>query len=462
MSESVVVLNPSFKTEITNPVLNTEVTNSPNVVLNTPDSHPIGTVQDSGGNYRLLVSTDSTTIASNDLPKTDAFGRYRVSSPTSIFDSKQVFDHQPLLWDIHTEGTASVVYDNSRASSILHSGTSNGSRAVRQTKRYFNYQPGKSQLVFITFNFNGGSEGTTKSVGYYDNSDGIYLSLNGNQISIVKRSSVPGNGANQATPQGSWNLDRLDGTGPSGKTLDPTKVMILVIDFEWLGVGSVRVGFDFGGEIIYAHKMYHANVISSVYMRTPNLPVRYEIMKSVNGADSILEAICCSVQSEGGANPLGVQRTASRGIVGGTMTAGMQSMFSIRLKSAYNRATVFPLNGTVITTDTGVNYFGQLILNPTFSSVPTWSPVTNSPIESSLTVTPVTGGTILSEFYGIAATPGKSGAATVTTTADLTSVLALASNYSGTADILTLAVQKISGNPNNGAMYAMIDWLELL
>jgi hypothetical protein len=137
-------------------------------------------------------------------------------------------------------------------------------------------------------------------------------------------------------------------------------------------------------------------------------------------------------------------------------------MFSIRLKAAYNRATVFPLNGTVVTTDTGVDYYGQLVLNPTFG-VPLagWAGVTNSSIESSNTVTTVSGGTVLGEFYGISASPGASGSALVTTSADLNSVLAIASDYAGTSDILTIAVRTLSGSTTS-SMYALIDWLELL
>lgn len=386
--------------------------------------------------------------------------------PSSLFDAKQIYDNQPLLFTEYTVNGGSTAYQNNRASTLLYSGNANNGRALRQTKRYLNYQPGKAQLVFATYNFNGSTANAAKRVGYFDDNDGIFVELTDNagqpQYSIVKRSYVGGVLSTTAKAQADWNLDPLDGTGPSGLTLDADSVCILVIDFEWLGVGQVRVGFDFGGQLVYAHRFQHSNETSSVYMQTPNLPVRWEIANSaITLGTPSMEAICCSVQSEGGLNPLCVQRTASRGASGASANTTVQSMLSIRLKPAYNRATVFPLNGAIVTTDTGVDYWGQLTLNPTFGGALTWTDVANSSVQSSNTVTTVTGGTVLSEFYGISGAPGKSGAASITTSADLNSVLAMASDYAGTSDVVTLALRTLSGSTAS-SMYAQIDWLELL
>lgn len=437
---------------------------SPRSFLTTPSLQNIGTVLGTDGLWRLAVTMNGAATSPSS-PSVDAFGRTRFSTPTSIFDSKQVYDNQPLLFSEYTASGGSVTYQNNRACSRLAVNSTNNARALRQTKRYLNYQPGKAQLVLSTFNFNGAVENVKKRAGIFDDDNGIYVELGGTAAapaySIAIRSNVGGSISTDSVSQASWNIDPLDGTGPSGFELDPTKVIILVIDFEWLGVGQVRVGFDFGGQIVYAHRFQHANEGTAVYMQTPNLPVRWEIFNSAASAGSNMDAICCSVQSEGGLNPLAVQRTASRGATGASVSTTPQSMFSIRLQSAYKRATVFPLNSACVTTDTGVDYFGQLILNPTFGGALTWNPVTNSPVETSTTVTTVSGGTVLSEFYGIAGAPGKSGGAAITTTADLNSVLALAADYAGTSDIVTLAVRTLSGT-SASSMFAQIDWLELL
>lgn len=438
---------------------------SPRTFLTTPGLEDVGTVKGTDGLWRLAVTTNGAAVSPS-APGVDAFGRSRVSMPASIFDAKQVYDDQPLLFTAYSAGGGSTAYQSSSACTRLTVNGVNGARALRQTKRYLNYQPGKAQLVYTTFNFNGAVENVKKRAGYFDDDNGIYVELGGTAAapvySINIRSNVGGVSSLDSVSQASWNLDPLDGTGPSGFELDPTKTVILVVDFEWLGVGQVRVGFDFGGQTVYAHRFQHSNFGTAVYMKTPNLPVRWEILNSAASAGSNMDAICCSVQSEGGANPLSIQRTGSRGTSPvANVTTTLQSVLAIRLQSAYNRATVFPLNGACVTTDTGINYYGQLVLNPNLGGALTYSPVSNSAVELSTSVQTVSGGTVLSEFYGISSAPGKSGGATITTSADINSVLALASDYAGTSDQVVLAIRTLSSSSAN-SFYAQIDWLELI
>lgn len=80
------------------------------------------------------------------------------------------------------------------------------------------------------------------------------------------------------TPQSQWNLDRLDGTGPSGFTIDIAKMQMYYMDFSWYGAGFVRWGFRSGnGDVIYCHKQINNNINQEAYMRSGNLPARYEV-----------------------------------------------------------------------------------------------------------------------------------------------------------------------------------------
>ncbi len=81
----------------------------------------------------------------------------------------------------------------------------------------------------------------------------------------------------QRVPQSQWNIDKCDGTGPSGYTLDLTKMQMIYIDYSWYGAGAIRFGFkNQRGEVIYAHRMPNANLRTEAYMRSGNLPARYE------------------------------------------------------------------------------------------------------------------------------------------------------------------------------------------
>ena len=78
-------------------------------------------------------------------------------------------------------------------------------------------------------------------------------------------------------PQSAWNLDKADGTGPSGYTVDFTKMQMFYVDYSWYGAGFVRWGLrGTNGDIFYVHKMPNNNVNNEAYMRSGNLPARYE------------------------------------------------------------------------------------------------------------------------------------------------------------------------------------------
>ncbi len=78
-------------------------------------------------------------------------------------------------------------------------------------------------------------------------------------------------------PQSQWNIDRCDGTGASGYNIDLTKMQMFYADFSWYGAGAIRFGFKNNrGEIIYAHRTPNNNINTEAYMRSGNLPARYE------------------------------------------------------------------------------------------------------------------------------------------------------------------------------------------
>ena len=78
-------------------------------------------------------------------------------------------------------------------------------------------------------------------------------------------------------PQSAFNIDKLDGTGPSGYNIDLSKMQMWYIDYTWYGAGFVRWGVrGTNGDVIYCHKLPNNNVNSEAHMRSGNLPARYE------------------------------------------------------------------------------------------------------------------------------------------------------------------------------------------
>jgi hypothetical protein len=164
----------------------------------------------------------------------------------------------------------------------------------------------------------------------------------------VKRTSISGSVVDE-TPinQANWNVDKCDGTGASGFDLEVTATQLFFCDYQWLGVGRLRVGFVHDGEFIVAHEFEHSNTTSTVYWRNPNLPIRCEIRNTgVAVGTAYMDQICSTVMSEGGYIESGVnfsQYAENILLVKGSPAAA-KCLAAIRLKDTYqslpNRSVV--------------------------------------------------------------------------------------------------------------------------
>lgn len=267
----------------------------------------------------------------------DSFGRIRTSDPQNVFDAQFTYDLHPLLFEQVATGTgASVAHDTTNRNALMtFSSTTTGGVALIQTYEYFRYQPGKSQLLRLTFNFIESKANCLKFAGLSDGTNGYEFQNNGttNQFVIYSGTAV----GNQTVAQSSWNLDKLDGTGESGYTLDITKSNHFVLDFEALYVGRVRMGFDIGGTTIYCHEFLLANTVTNQYIQTANLPIRCG-MTCTGTVSTTMRMHCCSLVSEGGQNNVTGYEFAQEGTA--TASSGARThLLSIRPKTTFNSIT---------------------------------------------------------------------------------------------------------------------------
>lgn len=281
-------------------------------------------------------------------PEIDAFGRLRTSDPFTLGDYKHLYSIDPDFVDVTSGVGATITFERNQAAAVLSSGTSSTGYCIHQTKRYHHYMPGKSQLIYSTFNFGSAQQNVTKRTGYFDDNDGIFFEQapNGTLSFVIRSYTSTGIGTTERRiPQSQWNKDKLDGTGVSGFNLDITKTQLFFTDFEWLGVGRVRCGFSLDGLNIVAHEFYNSNVLPVVYMANPNLPVRCEIRNSGTqvGAGGSFIQICSTVMSEGGYTEAGREFSHTTNLrsvgIGSTVP-----IIAIRLKNSFkgypNRATI--------------------------------------------------------------------------------------------------------------------------
>lgn len=395
-----------------------------------------------------LVASNTEVPISFPPTALDAFGRQRVSQPYTLFDSQNRYaaDNQ---FDSATTGTGSTTF-NSNQASVSMSVTAGGvGSVVRQTYRSFPYQPGKGLLVLATFVMDASnSVNLTQRVGYFNTDNGVFFQKVDGVNSFVLRSNTSGTPSDARTVnQADWNGDPLDGTGASGLTLDLTKPQILWMDFEWLGVGSVRCGFIINGQYIVCHTFNTANVYgTTVYMTTAILPVRYEITTTTSAVAATLTQICCSVVSEGGFEQTSIDHVARRTTIFTTINtaATFYPIVSIRLASGRTGAVVLP-NRVQFLPTTSQNYEVAFLKNPTLTGA-TWAATvpSDSNVEYDVAATAISSiGTIVQTDY--VTSSGSAGVSQTSAPTGYNWDLQLGVSLAGVSDIYTLAVRTVSG-----------------
>ncbi len=342
-------------------------------------------------------------VASTGGPmSTDAFGRQRVSSPLTLFDSSHRYRDNGL-WATATASGGTAVFSANEGLVNLNVNTTNGSEVIRETYKVFPYQPGKSLLVLNTFVMAPAQTNLRQRVGYFGDDNGIYIQLDNNTVSFVERSLVTGLVTETVVPQSSWNADKLDGTGPSRATLDITKAQILFMDIEWLGEGTVRVGFIIDGVFIICHRFNHANLITSTYITTASLPLRYEITNlGVTASASTLKQVCSTVISEGGYELRGAQQAVGTPITTPRTFAVAGTYYPIiglKLTATALDAIVIATAISILGLGNGKNYAWRVVQGATITGG-AWVPAgVDSAVEYNITGTSVTGGRVLALGY---------------------------------------------------------------
>lgn len=384
-----------------------------------------------------------------------AFGRQRVAEPYTIFDSTLRYGDDTRVWDTALTGSGSATHLVNESTMAMDVTTASGDKVVRETKRVFQYQPGKSHLSINTFVFAESKAGLRQRVGYFGTQNGVYLERLGTETYLVQRSYITGSVVETRVLQTAWNSDTLDGNGHSTIEMDWTKAQIFWVDMEWLGAGSVRCGFVVNGEFILAHSFHHANLIGSVYMTTATLPIRYEIENVAGTAsNSRMRHICNTVISEGGHSPRITTRSVSTPLTGINLSnTAATPLIAIRLKSTRLDGVAVPK----IANFYGIqnNAYQYQIWNDVTLTGGTWvSAGTESHVEYNVTATAFTGGRKWLEgiFVG-----GTISGETQLDFDFMNSGAQLKRKLNGTAEILLLSAQATT---NNDDAIASLIWSE--
>jgi len=397
-----------------------------------------------------LVDGRLPTFSTFPKQATDAFGRVRNSNPTVIFESSFVENDRSDFFDNQITGNGTLVYDSQKAHIELNTTTSSGDKVTFQSKQRIKYTPGQSNLNIFVGIFDPKSN-LAQRVGIHDGSDGLYFSSLNGDFGVSICNSYTGTQVTNRVTQSNFNIDTLDGNGPSGVTLDITKANIYLLDYQWLGAGTIRWGVFVNGQVVYFHQINNANLIpESKYMRTANLPVRVEVENvGVTASPSTFIFSCCSIISEGQKENVVTQRSKARITGRSAVTNEYRPIISIRLKPTTKTANIKPIKFKVQGTTADELVF-ELRLNPTLSNGTNWQDVDSiSVAQFDVGSDNVSGGIVLETSFT------TDGGNTFINLDDV--LLKLGKNIDGTSDIISLAVRSLT---NNADCYGSITWKE--
>lgn len=419
-----------------------------------------GTVTVNQGTSPWVVSgTTSSNIASFPTTSIDAFGRLRVSEPFTMFDSSFRYgDNQ--LWSTATATGGTATYNTAQGLEDLNVTTASGSSVRRQTTKVFAYQPGKSLLIMTTFVCAPPKANLDQKVGYYGSDNGYFLEQDGLTTYFVERSAVSGAVTNTRVAQSAWNVDPMDGTGPSGITLDISKAQILWMDLEWLGVGTVQMGFVINRIFYICHVWNHANLITSTYITTASLPLSCEITNTgATASVSTFKQICATVISEGGYSLSGLQQGVGTPILTPRTltTAGtFYPIVSLRLKTTRLDAICILTAVSLLGNGNNETFRWELRATPTTTGGSWVNAGVNSSVEYNITGTASTGGRILAAGY---TTSSNQGSPTIDIPKEALFKFQLERDpFTATPYELSLVV---AGAAANVTCYASMDWEEV-
>lgn len=386
----------------------------------------------------------------------DPFNRPYFVQPIEIGSSDHRLGKLPREWDEQVIGGATSVADLVKASVLITTGTGATDSVIRQTYRQFEYIRGNAQ--FGIFSLNPGGSGIANNErlwGFGDERNGAFFGIDGNGFKVVRRSYVTGSVVNETIYQNNFNGDKLDGTGPSGITLDLTKHQLFKIQYSWLGTNIIQFRYLYNGKQYIIHTINKANVIETPWSQSGSYPIRFENSNTGVAAVSRTMSISCSaVYTAGSSKEISTYGAIATGTSPISIGVNPSVVAAIRLRpdrryiglnaESYD---ILPISGA------GVAYY-QIILRPQLTGA-TWANyseaaqiLTNSP-----TYVPGTG-QIIQVGYANLAVQGRNA---VEIPARINATLGY--NIAQQPDSIAIIAQTTTGN---GSLFFAGSWREVI
>lgn len=342
-----------------------------------------------GSNYDTGVTPDGKLMV--DVP-TSAFGLLKMQQETPDIQIMFPYGIPELSCATTLVASGTVTAANSLAK--ISSGAAINSSARLTSTRFFKYAPGQGGNIMFTALFDAPAAGNQRIIGIGTPQNGYFFGYNGTSFGIMRRAY----GVDTWIPRTSWSIDKMDGTGPSGQTLNLTVGNVYRINFQWLGFGAINffVEETTTGRFLPVHRITYANLNTLPTVGDPSFPMYIESANTTNNTNLSVQTACFAAMLEGNrsilANPFSEDNTKS--ISSNTL---ITSIITLRSKTTFLGLThyipVYLKSISICNTGqrTGIIY---IIRGGTLTGTPVWTDVNtnNSVIETDTATTTITGG----------------------------------------------------------------------
>lgn len=297
----------------------------------------------------------------------------RVGSVTTIGDYKQILGKDTILFDEQLSGGATSVFEQEH-DGVKMSVFADGDYVIRETKMAHNYVSGNPHIFEQTTIDMTPVAGVVKEMGYFSTSDVAPFEAEKDGFALVTDDTtiylkVCKRGVEIfSAAQADWD-DPLDGTGPSGLTVDPSAFNVLIGEFLFLGGTVFRAGFIVGPEVTWFHTFKNSNHKASVFVGSPTQPLRWSI-RSTGGAGSFYH-ICGKVGTIGQVAVKGISRLHSNGatFINANVKGTTYALLGIRPSSRFVTVNPAAIGGMAGTAD---QFLLEIRLNPVIAGTVNW------------------------------------------------------------------------------------------
>jgi len=353
----------------------------------------------SGVYNNVPADTEGNLYVNLKRPST-AFGDMRTAELTPQVQVQFPYNINTDIVNVDTVSGGTITQADSMAQ--LKTSTNAAGSAILTSRKIVHYRSGLGALVRYTACYTAGVADSTQMAGVGDGNDGFFFGFDGTDFGVC----ILQDGSSTWVAQSSWNVDTLDGSADSGNpshmALGQTKLNVFEINFQWLGAGQIEflVEDPNTGAFTSVHRCTYANANTVPSIYNPSLPLYLGVTNSGNTSDLTLKSASLGGFVEGKS----IMTGPIRAIENTKSHSAERALFSIRNKATYasvtNRVSSFLLS---LSAGNDVNKIATFRIwkDATLGGSPSWSDIdtTNSPMESDIAGTTVTGGKLM--FAGV-------------------------------------------------------------